>query len=358
MRRVPAFVLAALAACSVSAQDARETQPSTSTQVEEIYVVRSVPESSTTPTEFCARERTGLGGATFEGQYTFRSTATRTSDGRMIDTNVRTIGSLHICGDRATPDSITYKWYGEGTLGGTSFKGIGECHVGESDFPERGLRAVNCLLDLSGLPSGYVGGVLTSNTLWSRKPQGMSTDPPGYTQASIATIRLWRKRDAPSSAMTQTKESLVGTWKLVSITQTTEKGEVEHFWGENPTGFLTYTSDDRVSVVIAGSDRKPSSTSPPPSGQRPEGFPTFMAYAGSYTLAGDKVIHHIEVCSAQDLVNTEQVRSVKLQGNRLTLRWGASHGGWACANRVHRLRLGAAEARNHQQVDSDPGLKS
>ena len=46
MRTVSAFVLAALAACSVDAQDAKETQPSASTQVEEIYVVRSVPESS------------------------------------------------------------------------------------------------------------------------------------------------------------------------------------------------------------------------------------------------------------------------------------------------------------------------
>jgi hypothetical protein len=54
----------------------------------------------------------------------------------------------------------------------------------------------------------------------------METDPPGYTQASIATIRLWRKRDAPSSAMAQTKESFVGTWKLVSFTATNAKGEV------------------------------------------------------------------------------------------------------------------------------------
>src|SRR5215469_4389071 len=98
MRGVSAFVLAALAACSVGAQDARETQPSASTQVEEIYVVRSVPESITAPTEFCAQDRIGFGGATYEGQFTLRSTATRTSDGRMIDTNVKTIGSARLCG--------------------------------------------------------------------------------------------------------------------------------------------------------------------------------------------------------------------------------------------------------------------
>jgi hypothetical protein len=92
MRGVSAFVLAALAACSVGAQDTRETQPSASTQVEEIYVVRSGVESSGTATEFCAEQRIGFDGATYEGQYTLRSTATRAADGRMIDTNVRTIG--------------------------------------------------------------------------------------------------------------------------------------------------------------------------------------------------------------------------------------------------------------------------
>jgi len=34
------------------------------------FVVRSVPESVSPPTEFCAKERTGIGRATYEGQYT------------------------------------------------------------------------------------------------------------------------------------------------------------------------------------------------------------------------------------------------------------------------------------------------
>ena len=37
-----------------------------------------------------------------------------------------------------------------------------------------------------------------------------------------------------------------------------------------------------------------------------------------YTFTGDKVTHHIEICWSQVLGN--QVRSVKLQGDRLTVR--------------------------------------
>jgi hypothetical protein len=47
---------------------------------------------------------------------------------------------------------------------------------------------------LSNLPGDYIGGQLTTNSMTSRKPLGTDTDPIGFTQSSIATIRLWRKR--------------------------------------------------------------------------------------------------------------------------------------------------------------------
>ncbi len=51
-------------------------------------------------------------------------------------------------------------------------------------------------------------------------------------------------------------------------------------------------------------------------------FLSLTAYAGSYSVTGDKVIHHIEVAWVQNLVNTDQVRSVKLDVDRLTPRGG------------------------------------
>jgi hypothetical protein len=117
-------------------------------------------------------------------------------------------------------------------------------------------------------------------------------------------------------------DALVGTWKLVSATQTKDKGEVKETYGPNPIGFLTYTADGRMSVIMARFGRKSFSTLPPPAVEAAEAFSpnTFAAYAGSYTLDGDKVIHHVEACSVQNLVNTDQERSVTLQGHRLILR--------------------------------------
>jgi len=168
----------------------RATQPA---QVEEIYIARSVRESRVAPTAYCAQAKTGFG-SSFEDQYTFRSTATRDSDGRMLDANVKTIGSIHACFGQAANTAII-NFYGGILLGRTAFRGIGECRQMKSDFPERGLNVYNCFLDLSGLPSQYVGGLLTTNSMTSLKSLGTETDPQGYTQSSIAAIRLWKKRN-------------------------------------------------------------------------------------------------------------------------------------------------------------------
>ncbi len=40
----------------------------------------------------------------------------------------------------------------------------------------------------------FVGGLLTTSTMTTKASFGGDSEPPGYTQASIATIRLWRAR--------------------------------------------------------------------------------------------------------------------------------------------------------------------
>ncbi len=58
-----------------------------------------------------------------------------------------------------------------------------------------------------------------------------------------------------------------------------------------------------------------------PSKERAAAFATLVAYTGTYTLTGNRVIHHVEAAWMQNYVKTDQVRFiVKLQGDRLTLR--------------------------------------
>jgi hypothetical protein len=182
--------LLAVAVSSASAQIREASLPT----VEEIYVARSVRESRITPTEFCAKTKTGVSDATSEDQYSFRSVATRTSDGRVIDRNVSPVGSVHACFGR-TPDPAIVQFYGDIVFDSIALKGLGECRLGKSDFPEQGVYAFRCFLDLSSMSGEYVGGLLTTSSMFSQRPIGTETDPVGYTQSSIATIRLWKKRD-------------------------------------------------------------------------------------------------------------------------------------------------------------------
>jgi hypothetical protein len=56
------------------------------------------------------------------------------------------------------------------------------------------------------------------------------------------------------------KEMLVGTWKLVSASNLTDKGIVkDEAYGRNPIGFLTYTADGRMMTIITDGGRKPLS---------------------------------------------------------------------------------------------------
>jgi hypothetical protein len=121
----------------------------------------------------------------------------------------------------------------------------------------------------------------------------------------------------------RTNDKLVGTWKLVSASSTSSTGErSETPYGPSPVGFLTYTEDGRVTALISYGGRKLLSGgggTVAPLEEQAEAFKTFLAYAGRYTLSGDKVTHYIEISSIQNYVNRDLVRNVKFQGDRIIL---------------------------------------
>jgi hypothetical protein len=123
--------------------------------------------------------------------------------------------------------------------------------------------------------------------------------------------------------MDQSNDSVVGTWKLVSVVaRPASGGEAVNAMGENPSGFLTYTSDGRVTAILASGGRQNLSMADPigaSSAERAEAFATFIAYAGRYTADADRITHHVEVSWLQNWVGGDQVRFARLQGDLLTL---------------------------------------
>jgi hypothetical protein len=162
-------------------------------QVEEIYIARSLRESREAPSEFCAPARTGFGEAQTEDRYSFWSVDVRGSDGRVTDARVQQVGVLRACFG-PIPGAGASFFYAEGAFGDVTFTGRGDCRGSAEVSPEPGMSVTRCFMDIGDLPAVYVGGRLTTNTMGSRNGLGDVSDPPGYTQPSIATVRLWRRR--------------------------------------------------------------------------------------------------------------------------------------------------------------------
>ncbi|MBZ5604507.1 MAG: lipocalin-like domain-containing protein [Acidobacteriia bacterium] len=118
-----------------------------------------------------------------------------------------------------------------------------------------------------------------------------------------------------------TKEDLIGTWTLQTAWSIAADGSRTPMWGERPIGFLTYTPEGRMVALLGDSERKRLSgdRQNAPLEERAEALAKFLAYAGPFTIEGDKIIHHVDIASYQNYVGTRQVRYARMEGNRLTL---------------------------------------
>lgn len=134
----------------------------------------------------------------------------------------------------------------------------------------------------------------------------------------------WARGVSESSERAVTPESieLLGSWKLLSVCVWVDGELVDpHFMGERPAGFIHYLEDGRVAVLIAERDR------PPVEGRRDrlaerdraQLYSTFTAYAGTYSRDGATVVHHLDMCLYPNDVDTDYVRKIELDGDRLVL---------------------------------------
>ncbi|HEY4141406.1 MAG TPA: hypothetical protein VGM57_08340 [Pseudolabrys sp.] len=165
------------------------------TALEEIHILRSIREPNQPADGWCSAAKTGFEPLPKDAArfYSFWSVQVRPDDGRVVGTKEKRVAELRGCFG-ATAEPPRQNFYAEVQLGSISFRGNGECLALKINFPEMGLFPVRCQLVLSGLPAPYVGGLLTTNTVTSQAAFGGGTNPPGYTQASIATIRVWKSR--------------------------------------------------------------------------------------------------------------------------------------------------------------------
>jgi hypothetical protein len=114
-------------------------------------------------------------------------------------------------------------------------------------------------------------------------------------------------------------EDLYGTWRLLSFTQTVvATGEKSDVFGKAPHGFLSYGRDGRMSAILVRDGRhKPPDMTNLTDEERTELFDTVIAYAGTFTLDGKTVTHHVDISWNENWTGTDQVRNIRLEGDKL-----------------------------------------
>ena len=137
------------------------------------------------------------------------------------------------------------------------------------------------------------------------------------------------------TAGTVTGQLLVGVWDLVSYEDHRPSGEVLKWWGQHPSGVLTYSPSGRMAVQFmrdprptfaAGRVWGPDNQKLLPAASAPEirdAFAGYYAYFGTYQVdaRAQTVTHHISGSLRSHEVGADYVRPFKLSGNQLVLRY-------------------------------------
>ena len=112
---------------------------------------------------------------------------------------------------------------------------------------------------------------------------------------------------------------MLGTWKLKSCVVTTAAGVRSTPYGQNPTGYLSYSADGRMQVIGAANGRIMPAGSTSTDDERAALHDTMFAYAGTYSVEAGKVIHHVDISWNEVWTGTVQIRLFEVNGNTLTL---------------------------------------
>jgi Lipocalin-like domain len=126
-----------------------------------------------------------------------------------------------------------------------------------------------------------------------------------------------------SPSMSAEKSSaIVGTWRVTSYSiLTLSTNEVAYPVGENPIGYIQYSPGGHVVVFIStGNPKQPASSIYTEADRAELHKGIFGAYAGTYSVEGNKVIHHVVAAWRPDWIGGDQIRYFEINGNKLTIK--------------------------------------
>ena len=120
--------------------------------------------------------------------------------------------------------------------------------------------------------------------------------------------------------------ALIGSWRMVSWTRTlVATGETSDVMGADPVGYIAYHADGRMMAMVFDRRRSNGDSGAPSTLEEKAGlYDTMLAYCASYTLEGDRVVHHVEAAWNPGW-QIDLIRPFTLTGDQLVISGAPGH---------------------------------
>ena len=120
------------------------------------------------------------------------------------------------------------------------------------------------------------------------------------------------------------EDQLTGTWKFISLSGTSNEGDVLYPYGEHIYGMLMYDPGGYMSALLMDPERPGFVSGDMMNGtpdELKEAFEGFDAYCGTYTIddQNSSVTHQVQGAKFPNWVGTDQVRFFKISNDTLNI---------------------------------------
>lgn len=137
---------------------------------------------------------------------------------------------------------------------------------------------------------------------------------------SLAALSFLTLLFAPQASAQDANSPLLGTWKYISQSITeVQSGKVTKPFGENPSGYITYTKGGRLQTILVGEGRQKPQV-PLKDEDRIRLFNTLVAATGTFKVEGNILTISYDTSWNELWTGTTQKRTFEISGNKLTIK--------------------------------------
>jgi Lipocalin-like domain len=143
--------------------------------------------------------------------------------------------------------------------------------------------------------------------------------PSNFAILAFASLLCSASRPAES---TDNNSTIVGTWQLTEYSQLLlDTKEVIRPFGDHPVGYIQYSLGGHMLVFLtSGQLKRPASTTYTDAERAEIHKGIINGYVGTYSVEGNKVIHHVLTSSRPEFVGSDQIRYFEVNGKTLIIK--------------------------------------